>query len=161
MSNFELIGLPSQAALSTATMQAGTEATGFDVENLQGDEPSVRWRSTSNLPRSATFRWTANSTEGIEADRLALVGSNLLGGSGWVRVITVGSAYTADPSVAFARELATLASIEASTNLTGSGGMVDENFTPDNSWIGPTTTGSAWDVRFAWSGFAGALVDGA
>ncbi|HQP93370.1 MAG TPA: hypothetical protein PK570_05350 [Thermoanaerobaculia bacterium] len=161
MSNFELIGLPNQAALSTATMQAGTEATGFDVENLQGDEPSVRWRSTSNLPRSATFRWTANSTEGIEADRLALVGSNLRGGSAWVRVITVGSAYTADPSVAFARELATLASIEASTNLTGSAGMVDENFTPDNSWIGPTTTGSAWDVRFAWSGFLGALVDGA
>jgi len=161
VSNFELIGLPNQAALSTATMQAGTEATGFDVENLQGDEPSVRWRSTSNLPRSATFRWTANSTEGVEADRLALVGSNLGRGSGWVRVLTVDSAYIADPSVAFARELATLSSLEASTNLTGSGGMVDEDFTPADTWIGPTTTGSVWDARFGWSGFLGALVDGA
>ena len=162
MSNFELIGLPNQAALSTSTVAAATEAPGFDVENLQGGEPSVRWRSTSNEPRASVIGWRAGDRDAttIEADRLALVGTNLHPGAALVRVITTSERYLANPAVAFMRTPATTASFAASDNLSGSVGDVDEGFTPDGAWVGPTSEGLEWSVRVTFSA-VGTCVAGA
>ncbi|OQC42269.1 MAG: hypothetical protein BWX64_00286 [Acidobacteria bacterium ADurb.Bin051] len=161
MANLELVGLPNYAGLSVSTVAAASEASpSYAAELLQNDEPARRWRSSSNLPRETVLYWEALTRSGVDADRVALVGTNLGSGSAMVRVVAISSLLGSDPGD-FDRLTVNPKSFEASSNLSGAFTDVDDGFSPDKAWIGPTSPSSSWSVRIRFDTPTGTLATGA
>jgi len=143
MPKFEIL-LENLMATSAANAVAGSEAsTSTADDNLENEEPSRFWRSTSLEPQK---NWYYQGVGGVpvQADRLYIVGHNLYPGAAEYRVVLTGL-----QAISPALAIVVPDGVIASSNMTGAATDIDEGWTPDANWMTPTAAGSDWDVHLS------------